>query len=112
MKLLSILLILISFPIFADEPPTFSIYDVNSSNNKFTAKITCTVCDKEESWEQKFKLSGIQGLTPFSPLFFIYAIWAGIGIILVSAIETTFFKEPFHMLVIVPILIIATGVAL
>ncbi len=45
-------------------------------------------------------------------LSFIYAIWAGIGIILVSVIGMTYFKEPVSTLKIVSILIIAAGVVL
>jgi small multidrug resistance pump len=45
-------------------------------------------------------------------LSFIYAIWAGIGIILVSLIGMTYFKEPVNLLKIASILIIATGVVL
>lgn len=43
-------------------------------------------------------------------LSFIYAFWAGIGIILVSAIGMVFFKEPASMLKILAILVIASGV--
>lgn len=45
-------------------------------------------------------------------LSFIYAIWAGIGIILVSLVGMTYFKEPVNALKIAAILIIATGVVL
>ena len=45
-------------------------------------------------------------------LSFIYAIWAGIGIMLVSVVGMTYFKEPVSMMKIISILIIATGVVL
>lgn len=45
-------------------------------------------------------------------LSFIYAIWAGIGILLVSLIGMTYFKEPISILKIVSILIIVAGVIL
>ncbi len=45
-------------------------------------------------------------------LSFIYAVWAGIGIILVSVIGMTYFKEPVSTMKIVSILIIAIGVIL
>jgi len=45
-------------------------------------------------------------------LSFIYAIWAGVGIILVSVIGMTYFKEPVSTIKIVSILIIAAGVVL
>ena len=45
-------------------------------------------------------------------LSFIYAIWAGIGIILVSIVGMTYFKEPVSTLKIVSISIIAVGVVL
>ncbi len=43
-------------------------------------------------------------------LSFIYAIWAGIGILLVSVIGMTYFKEPVSLLKIISILIIVAGV--
>lgn len=43
-------------------------------------------------------------------LSFIYAIWAGIGILLVSVIGMTYFKEPVNMIKIISILIIVAGV--
>jgi len=45
-------------------------------------------------------------------LSFIYAIWAGIGILLISVIGMTYFKEPVSLLKIVSILIIAVGVVM
>ncbi len=45
-------------------------------------------------------------------LSFIYAIWAGIGILLVSLIGMTYFKEPVNTLKILSILIIVVGVIL
>lgn len=45
-------------------------------------------------------------------LSYIYAIWAGIGILLVSTIGMAYFKEPVNTLKIVSILIIAVGVVL
>ena len=45
-------------------------------------------------------------------LSFIYAIWAGIGILLVSVIGMTYFKEPVSAMKIISILIIVTGVIL
>lgn len=45
-------------------------------------------------------------------LSFIYAIWAGLGILMVSIIGMTYFKEPANTLKIVSILIIVTGVIL
>lgn len=45
-------------------------------------------------------------------LSFIYAIWAGIGIILVSAIGMIWFKEPVNSLKLVSIAIICAGVIL
>lgn len=45
-------------------------------------------------------------------LSFIYAIWAGIGILLVSIIGMTFFKEPVSSLKIISILIIVVGVVM
>lgn len=43
-------------------------------------------------------------------LSFIYAIWAGIGILLVSVIGMTYFKEPVSAMKIISILIIVAGV--
>ena len=45
-------------------------------------------------------------------LSFIYAIWAGIGILLVSVIGMTYFNEPVSLMKIVSILIIVVGVIL
>lgn len=45
-------------------------------------------------------------------LSFIYAIWAGLGILLVSVIGMTYFKEPVNTMKIVSILIIVAGVVL
>jgi small multidrug resistance pump len=45
-------------------------------------------------------------------LSFIYAIWAGLGILLVSIIGMVFFKEPVNTMKIVSILIIVVGVVL
>jgi small multidrug resistance pump len=45
-------------------------------------------------------------------LSFIYGIWAGVGILLVSIIGMTFFKEPVSLLKIAAILIIVVGVIL
>ena len=45
-------------------------------------------------------------------LSFAYAIWAGLGIFLVSVIGMTYFKEPVSMLKIISILIIVIGVVL
>lgn len=45
-------------------------------------------------------------------LSFIYAIWAGIGILLVSIIGMTYFKEPVSVFKIVSIIMIATGVVM
>lgn len=45
-------------------------------------------------------------------LSFAYAIWAGVGIMLVSIIGMAYFKEPVTMLKIVSILIIVLGVVL
>ncbi|MFH2130367.1 MAG: multidrug efflux SMR transporter [bacterium] len=45
-------------------------------------------------------------------LSFAYAIWAGLGIMLVSAVGMIFFREPVNALKIVSILIIVTGVVL
>jgi len=43
-------------------------------------------------------------------LSFIYAIWAGVGILLVSVIGMTYFREPVSMMKIIAILLIAAGV--
>ena len=43
-------------------------------------------------------------------LSFVYALWAGIGILLVSVIGMTYFKEPVSIMKIISILIIITGV--
>jgi small multidrug resistance pump len=43
-------------------------------------------------------------------LSFVYALWAGIGILLVSIIGMTYFKEPVNTMKIVSILIIVVGV--
>ncbi len=45
-------------------------------------------------------------------LSFIYALWAGIGILLVSIIGMTYFKEPVNTMKIISILIISVGVVL
>ena len=45
-------------------------------------------------------------------LSFAYAIWAGLGIMLVSVIGMVFFKEPVSMLKVISILIIVAGVVL
>ncbi|MCK5162498.1 MAG: multidrug efflux SMR transporter [Desulfobacula sp.] len=45
-------------------------------------------------------------------LSFAYAIWAGLGILLVSIVGMTYFKEPVSMLKIISILIIVAGVIL
>lgn len=45
-------------------------------------------------------------------LSFIYALWAGIGILLVSAIGMAFFKESISMMKIVAILVIFAGVVM
>ncbi len=45
-------------------------------------------------------------------LSFIYALWAGIGILLVSVIGITYFKEPVNTMKIVSILIIVIGVVM
>lgn len=45
-------------------------------------------------------------------LSFIYAIWAGLGILLVSIIGMTYFKEPVNIMKIASILIIVIGVVL
>jgi small multidrug resistance pump len=43
-------------------------------------------------------------------LSFVYALWAGIGILLVSVIGMTYFKEPVSAMKIISILIIVVGV--
>lgn len=43
-------------------------------------------------------------------LSFIYALWGGIGILLVSIVGMTYFKEPVTLMKIVSILIIVIGV--
>jgi len=43
-------------------------------------------------------------------LSFVYALWAGIGILLVSVIGMTYFKEPVSSMKIISILIIVIGV--
>ncbi|MCP4552974.1 MAG: multidrug efflux SMR transporter [Bacteroidetes bacterium] len=43
-------------------------------------------------------------------LSFVYALWAGIGILLVSVIGMTYFKEPVNTMKIISILIIIVGV--
>jgi len=45
-------------------------------------------------------------------LSFVYALWAGIGILLVSIIGMTYFKEPFTAMKIISILIIVVGVVM
>jgi small multidrug resistance pump len=45
-------------------------------------------------------------------LSFIYALWAGIGILLVSVIGMTYFKEPVNSMKIISILIIVVGVVM
>jgi len=45
-------------------------------------------------------------------LSFAYAIWAGIGILLVSVIGMAYFKEPVSMMKIISIIIIVAGVVL
>ncbi len=45
-------------------------------------------------------------------LSFAYALWAGVGILLVSLIGMIYFKEPVSMLKIVSIMIIVAGVVL
>lgn len=45
-------------------------------------------------------------------LSFIYAIWAGIGIMLVSIVGMVYFKEPVNTLKIVSIVVIAAGVVM
>ena len=43
-------------------------------------------------------------------LSFAYAVWTGMGILLVSVIGMVFFKEPATMMKVISILIIITGV--
>ncbi|MBN1930283.1 MAG: hypothetical protein JW786_01575, partial [Desulfobacterales bacterium] len=43
-------------------------------------------------------------------LSFVYALWAGIGILLVSLIGMTYFKEPVSVMKIISILVIVVGV--
>jgi small multidrug resistance pump len=45
-------------------------------------------------------------------LSFAYAIWAGMGIMLVSVIGMTYFREPVSLLKIVSICVIVLGVVL
>ncbi len=45
-------------------------------------------------------------------LSFVYALWAGIGILLVSITGMTYFKEPVSTMKIISILIIVVGVVL
>ncbi len=45
-------------------------------------------------------------------LSFVYALWAGIGIILVSIIGMTYFKEPVSLMKVVSIMIIVVGVVM
>jgi len=45
-------------------------------------------------------------------LSFIYAIWAGLGILFVSIIGMTYFKEPVSLLKILSILLIVCGVVM
>ena len=45
-------------------------------------------------------------------LSFAYAVWAGLGIMLVSVIGMVFFKEPVSMLKLLSIAIIVAGVVL
>lgn len=45
-------------------------------------------------------------------LSFLYALWAGIGILLVSVIGMAFFKEPVSTLKIISILVIVIGVVM
>ena len=44
-------------------------------------------------------------------LSFAYAIWAGIGVLLISAIGVLYFKESLGVLKIVSVVLIASGVA-
>jgi len=45
-------------------------------------------------------------------LSYIYGIWAGIGIMMVSVIGMVYFKEPISLMKIISIFIIAIGVVL
>ncbi len=45
-------------------------------------------------------------------LSFIYALWAGVGILLVSVIGMTYFKEPVNVMKVISILIIVVGVVM
>ncbi len=45
-------------------------------------------------------------------LSFVYALWAGIGILLVSVIGMTYFKEPVSTMKIISILVIVIGVVM
>ncbi|WDP91350.1 MAG: multidrug efflux SMR transporter [Desulfobacter sp.] len=45
-------------------------------------------------------------------LSFVYALWAGVGILLVSIIGMAFFKEPVSLMKVVSILIIVVGVVM
>ena len=45
-------------------------------------------------------------------LSFVYSIWAGIGILLVSVIGMIFFKEPVSIMKLTSILVIAIGVVM
>jgi len=45
-------------------------------------------------------------------LSFVYAIWAGIGILLVSLIGMIYFKEPVSIMKVASILVIVIGVVL
>lgn len=43
-------------------------------------------------------------------LSFAYAVWSGLGILLVSIVGIVYFKEPFNTLKIISIIIIVIGV--
>ena len=45
-------------------------------------------------------------------LSFAYAIWAGLGILLVSAVGMVYFKEPVNTMKIISILVIVAGVVM
>ena len=45
-------------------------------------------------------------------LSFIYALWAGVGILLVSVIGMIYFKEPVNVMKVISILIIVVGVVM
>ena len=45
-------------------------------------------------------------------LSFLYALWGGLGILLVSVIGMTYFKEPVTLMKIISILIIVVGVVM